>query len=128
MLNKTFSILIAAALLFSVPANADDLTQMVQQDLAALGYEPGSVDGEMTMQTAIAISKFQAEQGLEVTGEVTPQLAGVVKAVGRDRYQPATAGTAPVARPTQADLQARQQSCLQQKMADAQAKQKKKLY
>jgi len=126
MLFKTLSILMAAAMLFSAPTNADELTQMVQQDLAAMGYDTGGTDGEMTMQTAVAISKFQAENNLEVTGQASPQLAGILKAVGRGRYQPATVGAAPVARPTQADLQARQQACLQRKMAEAQAAQKKK--
>ncbi len=54
------------------PASADDLTLMVEKDLAALGYATGPVDGEETMETVIAISKFQAENQLEVTGEVTP--------------------------------------------------------
>jgi hypothetical protein len=58
----------------------DDLTQSVQNLLQALGYDPGNTDGEATMQTAIAISQFQAEKGLEVTGEVSPQLAGILSA------------------------------------------------
>ncbi len=126
MPNKMISIMILLAPLMSAPAHADDLTQMVQQDLVALGYDTGTVDGEMTTKTAVAVVRFQAEQGLEVTGEITPQLAGILKAVGRGRYQPVATGTAPVAQPTQADLQARQQACLQEKMAAAQAAQKKK--
>lgn len=59
---------------------SDDLTQMVQNHLQALGYDPGNTSGEMTMETTIAISQFQAEKGLEVTGEVSPQLAGMLSA------------------------------------------------
>jgi peptidoglycan hydrolase-like protein with peptidoglycan-binding domain len=58
----------------------DDLTRRIQRDLVALGYEPGSISGEMNVDTAVAISRFQAENGLEVSGEATPQLAGILAA------------------------------------------------
>lgn len=61
-------------------AGADALTAMIQEDLVALGYAVPSSDGEMTVETAVAISQFQAERGMDVTGEVSPQLAGVLKA------------------------------------------------
>lgn len=61
-------------------AEGDELTQRIQRDLVALGYEPGSISGEMTVDTAVAISKFQAENGLDVTGEASPQLAGILAA------------------------------------------------
>lgn len=51
---------------------------MVQRHLQALGYDPGNTEGELGVQTTIAISQFQAEKGLEVTGEVSPQLAGIL--------------------------------------------------
>jgi len=124
---------ICAMVLISISAAsavADDLTQMVQQDLVTLGYEPGATNGEMTTATIVAISKFQAENQLEVTGEVTPQLAGVLKAGIKKQSSPGAAApamnvNAPPAR-SQAELQAAQQACLQQKMAEAQAAQKKK--
>lgn len=59
---------------------SDDMTQLVQRHLNVLGYDPGNTDGEPSVQTTIAISQFQAERGLEVTGEVSPQLAGVLAA------------------------------------------------
>jgi peptidoglycan hydrolase-like protein with peptidoglycan-binding domain len=61
-------------------ASPGNLTQTVQGHLKTLGYDPGNVDGEASMQTSIAISQFQAEKGLEVTGEVSPQLAGILEA------------------------------------------------
>jgi uncharacterized phage infection (PIP) family protein YhgE len=65
---------------------SDDLTQMVQNHLDALGYDTGNTSGELSLETTIAISQFQAEKGLEVTGEVSPQLAGVLSAeVDRQR-------------------------------------------
>ena len=60
--------------------SSDALTQSVQNNLKTLGYDPGNTNGETSMQTSIAISQFQAEKGLEVTGEVTPQLAGMLEA------------------------------------------------
>jgi peptidoglycan hydrolase-like protein with peptidoglycan-binding domain len=112
------------------------LTQIIQQDLVTLGYEPGSTDGEGTVATAIAISKFQAEHELEVTGEASPQLAGVIKAAisGGNRPAAASAPPAPASAPVAAapaardplELQAAQQACLQQKVADAQEAQTRK--
>ena len=61
-------------------ALGDELVQIVQQDLTTLGYDTGPADGEATTKTIIAVSKFQAEHNLEVTGEITPQLAGVIQA------------------------------------------------
>jgi hypothetical protein len=55
-------------------------TESVQKHLQALGYEVGATDGELSLHTQIAISTFQAEKGLEVTGEVTPQLLGLLSA------------------------------------------------
>ena len=66
------------------PSSADlttnDLTQSVQKHLQALGYDTGNTDGELSTDTVIAISQFQAEKGMPVTGEVTPQLLGILGA------------------------------------------------
>ena len=96
-----------------------NLTEMIQQDLTTLGYDPGPVDGQAGTATVIAISKFQAENGMEVTGTVTPQLAGVLSAK-------ASGAAPPPAAPDPAALQAAQQACLQEKVAAAQEAQKKK--
>lgn len=61
-----------------------DLTTSVQRHLQALGYEVDNTHGTLSLETQIAISTFQAERGLEVTGEVTPALLGVL-AVEVDR-------------------------------------------
>lgn len=122
--------LICVFFLIAAVASADDLTMMVQTDLATLGYDAGDASGETTTKTIVAISKFQAEHNLEVTGEVTPQLAGILKAeinkqngtvrVGNSGAVAAAPATDPAA------LQAAQQACLQEKIAQAQASQKKK--
>lgn len=123
----------AALMLIGGPVLADDLTMMVEKDLAALGYDTGVVDGEESMETVIAISKFQAENQLAVTGEVTPQLAGILSAKASNstaQVAPATAAqAAPAPQQPAADpaaVQAAQQACLQEKMAAAQTSQKKK--
>ena len=59
----------------------DNLLQMIQVDLDKLGYEPGNTQGVMDKKTAVAISQFQAAQGMEVTGQPSPQLAGALQAV-----------------------------------------------
>jgi hypothetical protein len=59
---------------------SDNTTLMVQQMLDALGYEVGTPDGNLGTQTIIAISEFQAEKGQTITGEVSPQLAGILAA------------------------------------------------
>jgi len=108
-------------------ASADELTQIIQQDLVSLGYDPGNTHGEATTETIVAISTFQAEHDLEVTGAATPQLAGVIKAAIKQQGQPAAAtSTQAAAAPDPAALQAAQQACLQQKMAAAQESQQKK--
>ena len=83
------TISIAALLLaaVSIAAEADELIKMVEQDLARLGYAPGPVDGEETVDTTVAITKFQAANGMDITGEVTPELARALMAA-----QPADTG------------------------------------
>jgi len=70
--------MIAASMLVTAPVVlADELVQMIQKDLVALGYDPGTIDGQLTTKTQVAISKFQTDNGMPVTGEASPQLAGV---------------------------------------------------
>lgn len=126
------NILIAMALTVAMMpglAVADALTQTIQQDLVTLGYDPGNTDGEATTQTVVAISKFQAENNLDVTGEASPQLAGVIKAAIKQQNSPAAGASAAASSPPPQDaasLQAAQQACLQEKIAAAQEANKKK--
>ncbi len=130
-MRKAISVLASVALSGSLAAGAvaDELTMMVEKDLAALGYATGPVDGEETMETVIAVSKFQAENDMEVTGEITPQLAGVLSAkAANPDMEVASGGSATAARPANdpAALRAAQQACLEEKIAAAQEAQKKK--
>jgi peptidoglycan hydrolase-like protein with peptidoglycan-binding domain len=131
--GKLLPILVAALVSLPGLAVADELTQIIQRDLVSLGYDPGNTDGEATMATVVAISRFQAEHGLEVTGEPSPQLAGVIKAAIRQGTQPAappatrqaTAAATPSV-PDATALRAAQQACLQQKAAEAQEAQQRR--
>lgn len=73
------------ASLFSVggaPPEEDDeeLVRQIQEYLVILGYEPGNIDGVLDDLTRVAISQFQAEQGVPVTGEASVQLATMLAA------------------------------------------------
>ena len=46
--------------------------RQIQQRLAALGYDPGEIDGTLSPATRVAIREFQEAEGLPVTGEVSP--------------------------------------------------------
>jgi peptidoglycan hydrolase-like protein with peptidoglycan-binding domain len=127
---RTAVIFLFLSIFLNAPAaSADELTQIIQQDLTTLGYDVGSIDGELSTKTVIAISRFQSEHQLEVTGEPSPQLAGVIKAqlsgASQAAAQPAVAQAVPVAR-TEEDLHAAQQACLQEKIATQQEANKKK--
>lgn len=50
-------------------------TREIQQALQEKGFEPGSVDGMMSSQTKQAISEFQRESNLPVTGTVDEKTA-----------------------------------------------------
>lgn len=57
------------------PAN---IVQVVQQHLVTLGYDPGNTTGELTKQTVVAISQYEAANSMPVTGQATPELAGIL--------------------------------------------------
>lgn len=56
------------------------LVQMIQEHLETLGYDPGKTDGDLIKQTVVAITQFEANNGMPVTGQATPQLAGILAA------------------------------------------------
>lgn len=106
----------------AVMVSGDELTQIVQQDLVTLGYDPGQVDGNPGTKTIIAVSRFQSEHGLEVTGEISPQLAGMIQAaITKQGSSTSSAQVATTVAPEQAaeDLKARQEACLKEKVEAA---------
>ena len=50
-------------------SDGEDVEQL-ERNLAALGYEPGTVDEDFTSSTAAAVDAWQEDVGLEETGEV----------------------------------------------------------
>jgi peptidoglycan hydrolase-like protein with peptidoglycan-binding domain len=52
----------------------DPAIEDVQRELLALGQYKGMVDGVNGQRTKIAIQQYQQDNGLPVTGEVTPEL------------------------------------------------------
>ena len=140
MQKLLLAILVTALAAVAAPsAIADDLTKMIEEKLAALGYDTGEVDGESTTETIVAISQYQAEKGMDVTGETSPQLAGILSADVKAKSAPAPEAPAAAASAQAAAdaesaanaqaLQAAQQACLQEKIAAAeQAKKKKKRF
>ena len=122
MTSKFIVVTVLAAL--SMPAAfADELTEIIQKDLVALGYDPGNTDGDATTDTVIAISKFQSENSLDVTGQPTPQLAGIIKS----KLSPKMNGSAETATAhNPAELELARQNCIRDKMAAAQESKKKK--
>jgi peptidoglycan hydrolase-like protein with peptidoglycan-binding domain len=126
--RQIFIFLLFSTLAIATTLSADELTQIIQQDLTTLGYDTGGVTGEMNTKTIIAISKFQSEHELEVTGEPSPQLAGVIKAqlsgAATNAAQPAVAQSLPPQ--DEEALRAAQQACLQEKITAQQEANKKK--
>jgi hypothetical protein len=70
----------------AAPSLLDDgpeLVRTIQQGLTTLGYDPGPVTGQMNQQTAVAIVRFESDQGMAVTGEATPALAAAIRTANR---------------------------------------------
>lgn len=123
MLKKSIPICLLLALLLPGAVIADDLTKMIQKDLIALGYDPGNIQGELSTETIVAISTFQAENDIDVDGQASPQLAGIIKA----RLKEKNGGAAPAPQAMDpAQLQAARDACLQEKIEAAQQANKKK--
>ncbi len=118
--------LVLSVMLLPAAVLADEVTKMIQMDLIALGYDPGNIQGEATTETIVAISTFQAENNLDVDGKPTPQLAGIIKAKLKAKNSGGATVAAEPAAPSQADVQAARDACLQKKVVAAQQKPKKK--
>jgi peptidoglycan hydrolase-like protein with peptidoglycan-binding domain len=57
------------------------LTRDVQQQLNRLGFDPGPVDGLFGENTQMAITAFERQQGMPVSGQVSPALAARLEAL-----------------------------------------------
>lgn len=75
----------------AVPAR--DLVRAVQEGLAALGYDPGPIDGVAGPKTRAAIGDFQTAAGLAPDGTASPallaRLNAALEAVKTEALEPA---------------------------------------
>lgn len=59
----------------SLPSDASrDSIKSVQLRLGELGYDPGTLDGELGGKTVVAIRQFQHDRGLSPTGRLSEEL------------------------------------------------------
>jgi peptidoglycan hydrolase-like protein with peptidoglycan-binding domain len=66
-------------------AKGSSTVRAVQHILADLGYAPGPIDGAVGSTTERAISAFQRDRKIVVSGRISPELLGEIKRVtGRD--------------------------------------------
>ncbi|ROH93784.1 peptidoglycan-binding protein [Stagnimonas aquatica] len=78
MRTASFAAFILAAV--STVAAASPYILEAERMLEQLGYQPGKVDGEFDAELTAAVSRFQADQRLPVTGLVDPQTHEVLMA------------------------------------------------
>lgn len=72
---------------------AEMVLRTVQQSLAALGYQPGKVDGRVGEETERAIREFEMDHGLDPTGRVSAELfSRLAKAVSNTKVGAAVPG------------------------------------
>jgi peptidoglycan hydrolase-like protein with peptidoglycan-binding domain len=74
-------------------AEGKDVEQL-ERNLAALGYDPGTVDEDFTSATAAAVAAWQEGLGLEATGEVELGRVAFLRGARRVTAQEATLGEA----------------------------------
>ncbi|KKB82718.1 hypothetical protein VW29_15570 [Devosia limi DSM 17137] len=66
------------------PANDTQLVSQVQRGLASLGFFHAPIDGKTGEATAKAIRSFEVFHNYQMTGQVTPELPGLLRAAGAD--------------------------------------------
>ncbi|HEV7344817.1 MAG TPA: peptidoglycan-binding domain-containing protein [Devosia sp.] len=64
------------------PASDEQLVSTIQQGLASLGFYHGSIDGHPGDSTARAIREFENFHSYRVTGQVNPDLVGLLRQAG----------------------------------------------
>ena len=66
---------VKALLTIQMPGELPNELVQIQLNLVKLGYEPGNTEGVLDALTQVAISQYQAEHGMAVTGEPSSELA-----------------------------------------------------
>ena len=73
---------LAAAAPNVAPANNVQLVTQIQTGLASLGFYHGSIDGHPGDATAKAIREFENFHSYKQTGQVSPDLVGLLRQAG----------------------------------------------
>lgn len=66
------------------PANNTQLVSTIQRGLASLGFYRGSIDGHPGDATARAIREFENFHSYRLTGQINPDLVGLLRQAGAD--------------------------------------------
>jgi peptidoglycan hydrolase-like protein with peptidoglycan-binding domain len=66
----------------TAPTNNAQLVGTIQKGLASLGFYHGSIDGHPGDATAKAIREFENFHSYRVTGQVKPDLVGLLRQAG----------------------------------------------
>jgi peptidoglycan hydrolase-like protein with peptidoglycan-binding domain len=90
------TIIVAIALIVAASLRADQTIQSVQQTLKDQGFYYGSVTGEKNAETSAAIRRYQIRNGLQVTGEVNPEILQSLNLTGKSS---AVASSQPSSKP-----------------------------
>lgn len=70
----------------TLPGNSAAFAEIVRRIQAALfaqGYYTGAIDGTVGPETRAALSKFQKDHGLEITGTITPETLDALRVVAK---------------------------------------------
>lgn len=83
---------------------AESVTRSVEQQLMALGYTPGKVDGQADEQMARAVREFEVDQKLPESGRISgPLVSRLIRLQGQSTPAPAAkTAAAPPAKPASA--------------------------
>ena len=123
-MNKQLGISVLSAVMLSMPVLADDLTLNIEQELERLGYITDLIDGEESIETMIAIAKYQAEHNFEITGTTSENLLQTLSATTQLGEAPSNSGLAKAVIDTVVNpegLNAAREACFKGKMLLAQA-------
>jgi peptidoglycan hydrolase-like protein with peptidoglycan-binding domain len=99
------------------PANASTLVRDTQEGLRAKGMYDGTVDGLYGPKTKEAIMRYQRENGMEPTGEVSLALSELL--LGPQQQAAAEPAAVPVARPSLRPAVAQEQAATMRVSVDA---------
>ena len=76
---KRTTVNVAIAVVLASSARADETIRSVQQTLKNQGVYYGSITGDKSAETTAAIRRYQIRNGLQVTGELSPETLDALK-------------------------------------------------